>query len=240
MNLLGTGHHALWATPLSVFRWEEAPAVQALLVRVLQALRVGHEARSGVDTSLPRSAFFASDDDLVQRIQLPEWQRLLRFIVQSVGEAAKQANAGVWPVEGLDLQVAIEGMWFQISRGGAFHDVHTHGNCSWSGVYCVQVDPPQQRARHPAWGAHNGVTRFYGPRFERLGGAHMDAGNAYLQAAHVDVEPVEGQLVVFPAWLPHQAMPYDGEAERIIISFNASVHVRSGGDRLPGQAYAAR
>lgn len=240
LETLDQGHHALWATPLSVFHWDEADSVQPLLVRVLQTLRLAQETQRGSDLAAPRSAFFASDDDLIQRVQLPEWQRLLRFIVHSVGEAAKQANAGAWPAQGLDLQVAIEGMWFQISRGGAFHDVHTHGNCSWSGVYCVQVDPPERRARHPAWGAHNGVTRFYGPRFERLGGAHMDAGNAYLQSAHVDVEPVPGQLVVFPAWLPHQAMPYDGDAERIIISFNASLHVRGGGDRLPGQAYAAR
>jgi hypothetical protein len=96
----------------------------------------------------------------------------------------------------------------------------------------VQVDTGAQRAAHPLLGATNGVTRFYGPHFNHLGGAHMDFGNAYLQSAHLDIEPVAGQLVVFPSWLPHQAMPYDGETERIIVSFNASVHAASGSDQL--------
>ncbi len=84
------------------------------------------------------------------------------------------------------------------------------------------------------YGASNGVTRFYGPPFAHLGGAHVDLGNAYLQPPHVDVEPVPGQLVIFPAWLAHQALPYAGTAERIIVSFNASAHAGGSSDRLHG------
>ncbi len=115
-------------------------------------------------------------------------------------------------------------MWFQCSNEGAFHDVHTHGNCTWSGVYVVQVDDPETRVRHPVYGATNGITRFYGPPFAALGGAYVDIANAYLQSPHRDVEPVPGQLTIFPSWLARQALPYAGEADRIIISFNASVH----------------
>jgi hypothetical protein len=31
----------------------------------------------------------------------------------------------------------------------------------------------------------------------------------------------EGDLVLFPAFLPHKAMPYAGELDGIIVSFNA-------------------
>jgi hypothetical protein len=99
------------------------------------------------------------------------------------------------------------------------------------------VDPPEQRSAHPVLGAANGVTRFYGPHFNRLGGAAMDFGNAYLQNAHLDVEPVPGQLVVFPSWLPHQAMPYHGTTDRVIVSFNVSVHAAGGSDQLHGYAH---
>ena len=71
----------------------------------------------------------------------------------------------------------------------------------------------------------------------RLGGAAMDFGNAYLQNAHLDIEPVPGQLVVFPSWLPHQAMPYHGSADRVIVSFNVSVHAAGGSDQLHGYAH---
>ncbi|MCU0774874.1 MAG: 2OG-Fe(II) oxygenase family protein [Ideonella sp.] len=235
---LPPGHHALWPTPLGVHRWPDADAVNPLLVRVFGALRATQAAArasagQAADASLP---FFASDDDLLQRIQLPEWQALVRWLVGCLRDTVKEANRHAWPSEGLDLQVAIEGLWFQVANRGAFHDVHTHGNCSWSGVYCVQVDPPEARTAHPAWGVSNGATRFYGPPFATLGGAHVDAGNAYLLPPHVEVEPVPGQLVLFPSWLAHQALPYDGALDRVIVSFNASVH-RAGGDRM--HRYAA-
>jgi hypothetical protein len=96
----------------------------------------------------------------------------------------------------------------------------------------VQVDPQERRVSHPTYGPANGVTRFFGPRFERLGGARIDMGNAYLQDAHLDFDPVPGQLLIFPSWLAHQALPYGGEQERVIISFNASVHAAQGSNQL--------
>jgi hypothetical protein len=44
-------------------------------------------------------------------------------------------------------------------------------------------------------------------------------------------------LVVFPSWLPHQALPYAGKTDRIIVSFNASVHAASGSDQLHTYAH---
>jgi hypothetical protein len=233
--MLAPGLHALWPTPIGVHRLPGADELNPLLVRIFGALRAQQEKGE------PRP-FFASGDDLLQRIRLPEWQDFARFAVESLRDTVTQANRAAWPAEGaaqgLPLQLAIDGMWFQVSNRGAFHDVHTHGNCSWSAVYCVQVDPEHRRVRHPTYGAANGVTRFYGPPFGHLGGAHVDLGNAYLQPPHVDVAPQPGQLVLFPAWLAHQALPYDGEIDRVIVSFNASVHAAQGGDRLHGYAAA--
>jgi hypothetical protein len=227
---LAPGFHGLWPTPVGVHRFAQADELNPLLVRVFGALRA---MAGGAERP-----FFASDDDLLHRVKLPEWQDFVRFLVESLRDTVSQANAAAWGPGARDLRVAIEGLWFQFSRGGAMHDVHTHGNCSWSGVYCVQVDPPAVRIAHPVHGALHGVTRFYGPPFARLGGAHVDLGNAYLQPPHVDIDPVPGQLVVFPSWLAHQAMPYEGQAERVIVSFNASVHAAAGGDRLHGYAAA--
>jgi len=56
-----------------------------------------------------------------------------------------------------------------------------------------------------------------------LGGAHMDMGNAFMQQATLDITPEAGDLVVFPAFLPHKAMPYAGDKDRIIVSFNARI-----------------
>jgi hypothetical protein len=218
------GTHGLWPTPVGIHRYADAGTLNPLLV---EAFAQGREAQQRQRGEEP-GPFFASDDDLLHRVKIPEWQDFVRFIVASLGETVKQANATAWGGQEMKLRVDIEGMWFQCSRAGAFHDVHTHGNCSWSSAYIVQIDEPEQRAAHPVYGAANGVTRLYGPSFQALGGAYVDLGNAYLQPPSVDIEPLAGQLLLFPSWLAHQAMPYDGDKERVIISFNASVHGAEG------------
>jgi hypothetical protein len=226
---MDAGFYGLWPTPIGLHRYPDAATLNPLLVEAFAQGRAAQERARGVEPG----PFFASDDDLLNRIKLPEWQDFVRFLVSSLGETVKNANAEAWGGRELELKVGIEGMWFQISSAGAFHDVHTHGNCSWSSAYIVQVDDPQQRAAHPVYGAANGVTRLYGPNFSALGGAFVDVGNAYLQPPSLDIEPLAGQLLLFPSWLAHQAMPYDGEKDRVIISFNASVHAAQG-DQLHG------
>lgn len=213
-----------WPVPLAVHRFERAAEVNDVLARVFLAMRA-------TDPQAPAGRFYASADDLLRRIDLPEFQALLQFIAASIQATAQQANAGVWPAGRHGLQLELTGVWFQIQNGAAFHDIHTHGNCSWSGVYYVQIDPPAQRQAHPELGALNGATRFYSPMFPLLGGAHIDMGNAFLQQATLDVSPNEGDLVLFPAFLPHKAMPYAGERDRIIVSFNAQIRA-PGGDQL--------
>ncbi len=213
-----------WPVPLAVHSYGRAAQANPLLARIFTAMRA-------TDADAAAGRFYASADDLLRRVQLPEFQDLVQFIARSIQATVQQANAGLWPQGRHDLQLEIVGMWFQIQNGATFHDVHTHGNCSWSGVYYVQIDPVHERARHPDFGALNGATRFYSPMFPLLGGAHIDLGNAFLQQATLDVTPQEGELVLFPAFLPHKAMPYVGERDRIIVSFNAQIRA-PGGNQL--------
>ena len=52
--------------------------------------------------------------------------------------------------------------------------------------------------------------------------------NAWLQRATFDMPPQEGQLVLFPSLLAHKAMPYAGERDRIVVSFNAQIRSPDG------------
>lgn len=226
MTLPADPLHPLWATPIGIHHWPEAAEANPLLARAFLGMRA-------TDPNADMSAsFYASADNLLNRIQIPEWQSFIRFVVDGLRQTVVLANQGVWLTASPGMRIGLEGIWFQTANRGVHHDVHTHGNCSWSGVYCVQVDATETREKHPAFGVQNGITRFYGPHFNRLGGAHMDFGNAYLQQAHVDIEPLPGQLIIFPSWLPHQAMPYGGDTDRIIVSFNASIHSDTGNDQI--------
>lgn len=210
-----------WPVPLAVHRFEQGAQVNAVLARVFTAMRA-------TDAAAPAGHFYASPDDLLRRVDLPEFRALVQFIASAIQTTAQQANAGLWPPGRHNLQLELMGVWFQIQNGATFHDIHTHGNCSWSGVYYVQIDPLAQRQAHADYGALNGATRFYSPMFPLLGGAHIDMGNAYLQQATLDVTPQEGELVLFPSFLPHKAMPYVGERDRIIVSFNAQIRAPEG------------
>jgi hypothetical protein len=216
-TLTRSGYQSLWPTPLSVSHYPDAIQANELLVRVFKAMRISDSEAD------PSAEFYSSSDDLMQRVELPEFHQLFSFIAESLQKTIKAVNAHVWPAK-LSLKLEIAGSWFQIQNHGAFHDIHSHGNCSWSGVYYVQLDPPEQRRQHKVLGALNGMTRFYGPYQNLLGGAYMDMGNAYLQQPHFDVSPEAGMLVLFPSYLNHKAMPYDGVNDRIIISFNAQIH----------------
>lgn len=213
---------AHWPVPMATHRFSEAAEVNTVLARVFTVMRATDPDYQ------PGRSFYASSDDLLVRVDLPEFAALIRFIAQALQSTVKQANAGVWPQGRHGLRLELTGVWFQIQNGDAFHDIHTHGNCSWSGVYYVQIDSQQVRARHAELGALNGATRFYSPMFALLGGAHMDMGNSWLQEATLDVAPQEGDLVLFPAFLAHKAMPYRGEKDRIVVSFNAQIHAAQG------------
>jgi uncharacterized protein (TIGR02466 family) len=215
----------LWPTPILVKKFEGSGPVNAELVQLFYQ---EVQARGGL-----RGNVYSSSDDLLERYQSPALHSLFGFVSSCVFEVAQAMNAPLWQRLGAGkLQMHVVGAWFQIQNRYGFHDIHNHGNCSWSGVYYVQIDPVEKRRQHPALGVLNGITRFYSQGLNLLGGAHMDMGNTYMQQSTFDVTPEEGVLVVFPSWLLHKAMPYDGEKDRIIISFNAQIH-GEGGNKGP-------
>jgi len=80
--------HPLWCTPLGVHQFAQAETVNEVLVRVFQTMRATDPQ---ADTS---KAFYASRDDLLNRIRLSEWEQLVRFIVDSVRKTVVLANQG--------------------------------------------------------------------------------------------------------------------------------------------------
>lgn len=189
-------------------------------------LRAMKQARAASPT--PDAVPWVSADDVHLRARArggsSAVRELLRLCAGAVHQVARDANARAW--EGIDdnaVSVEIVGAWWQVTNGFGRHDVHNHGNCSWSGVTYIDVDPDAARTTHPVLGAENGVTRLYGPHLPRLGGAAMDLGAAWMQDVHLDVAPAPGAVVVWPSFLLHQQLPYDGARDRVVLAFNARV-----------------
>ena len=209
--------HNLWPTP--ILR-KKLPQHQALNSQLAELFYEHRRVNDKVN-----AAVYSSSDDLLSRYNEPSLNQLFKFISDSVFEIASAVNAPFWQhSRSSKMSMNVVGAWFQIQNGHGFHEMHNHGNCSWSGVYYVQVDDQKTRESHPTLGAMNGITRFYGHHVDVIGGGYMDSGNHYLQSTSFDSQPEAGVLVVFPSHLKHMALPYEGDKDRIIVSFNAQVH----------------
>lgn len=107
--------------------------------------------------------------------------------------------------------------WYHVTRFGGFHASHNHPMASWSGVYCV--DPGDTPDGYP----DSGVLSLHNPH--AMANMFIDASNAKLAhpygSAGYGIHFKAGDLVLFPAWLWHQAMPYFGTRPRITAAFNA-------------------
>lgn len=208
--------HQLWPTTVLTKRFAHHQKVNPELLDLFYQHR-DNERRSPAQS-------YASNDDLLEKY--PEHtalQELADFIRAGVFEVSKEANASCWQ-QNDRVKIDITGLWFQIANGYAFHEIHTHGNCSWSGVYYVRSGDSTSSPELLQQGIEpNGITRFYGPHMEHMAGGHGDYGNYYLHESSWDSFPRDGGLAIFPAHLKHMAFPYNGKEDRVIVSFHAQV-----------------
>ena len=143
------------------------------------------------------------------------YQDLMGFISQGFIEMASKANE----TERKDLKfnkenlkVAINDSWFIDYKKGGFVLPHTHPRCSWNCVYYVQVGDDANPT--------NGSTFFQKSRPEN----HTnDFGSKYNEQTMLKLKPSEGKLVIWPQYVSHGSMPYEGDQNRIIVSANAVI-----------------
>ncbi len=93
----------------------------------------------------------------------------------------------------------IHSSWFEYSKPGNYHNIHTHGAYGYSAVCFVKFDNNTHTA-----------TNFVSPFLSFLDGNILD------YTPKVD----EGSIIFFPSSIPHYTNPNNSEKERVILSFN--------------------
>ena len=111
--------------------------------------------------------------------------------------------------------VKINNMWAIINTGGAANLRHQHGNSTISGAYYV-------RAPHKC-----GDIVFYDPRPAPVYSHPNIKAPNFLNAQVNGISPKEGALVLFPSYLDHSVNENLSNDERIVISFNIIVQMKS-------------
>lgn len=205
----------VWETRMFSVNYPDHQQHQQALLAAIEKIRLQQdEAIASYVAPTAKHQLFESSLDLLEQPD-NSLQELKQFLEDMLSTVAQAVNEEYWP-PGAMGQASIVESWFHVTENGGYHDTHSHPNCSWCGIYYVAAGECDIEQR-------NGVNRFYDPRH----GAdqYLDAGTAYLNATGTwDFAPQEGQVVIFPSYLKHAAMPYFGSQARVVIAFNSQVN----------------
>ncbi len=203
-----------FAVPMAVVRLAE----QEVLNRRLRELFLEREAKGDLYAN-PEPRVKRNRTLFESRFDLFEWpeacvQELKNFCLGQLYQLFGSLN-GYQPQQLQQMHFGLEA-WFHITRGGGYFAAHNHPNHSWSGVDCVQHDGDDPDS-------DSGKLCFLNPNL--ASNMYVDAANVRLQrpfsGAPLRFRLEPGQLVLFPSWLLHEVMPYEGNSERITVAFNA-------------------
>lgn len=205
-----------WATQMFALNHpDHAELREALLERIYQRRS---EQSTPIDSEVATTAKHALYESTLDFLHDPHPAviQLRNFLEDMLSTIATAVNEPYWP-EGAQGKATITESWYHVTGNGGYHDAHSHPNCSWCGIYYLDAGGCDIETR-------NGTNRFYDPRF--CADQYLDAGTAYINGnGFWDFQPSDGQIVVFPSYLKHSALPYFGDADRVIIAFNSTVEL---------------
>ncbi len=146
----------------------------------------------------------------------PCLKKIAELVLDSVGSISKFIAPNI---DLNDFKMNGSG-WININQKGSLHFPHTHQGSIFSGVFYVKV--PIINKQDTTDINKPGFIEFIDPRNDVTSFARFvpefEESLAFKQ--QMLIEPKEGVLLVFPAWLKHWVYPNTSNEERISISFN--------------------
>ena len=143
--------------------------------------------------------FQLTDQNSIQQKFALEMQKYVLNVFQNYGWKTKDKN------------IRIKEMWAIINKKGDFNVVHTHPNCYLSAAYYVKATKNCGRFQVES---PNIARRNYFPEI-------ANKNELNVEVAGLEVE--EGDLFIFPGYLPHKVGINQSEEDRIVISFNVDI-----------------
>ena len=143
-------------------------------------------------------------------MQENEPKNFIKFILPAIEQVITDMN---W--EKQKQSININNMWAIINTGGSANLRHQHGNSTISGAYYVRA--PKK----------SGDIVFYDPRPAPVYTYPKALKPNLLNAQINGINPKEGVLVLFPSYLDHSVNENLSNEERIVISFNITIQVKT-------------
>ena len=114
-----------------------------------------------------------------------------------------------WKTE--NKQIQIKSMWAIINKKEDFNVVHSHPNSLLSAAYYVKA--PKNCGRFQVENPNN-IKKHITPEL---------ANENDLNVLLAGIEISEGDLIIFPGYLPHKVAKNESDEDRIVISFNVDI-----------------
>ena len=112
--------------------------------------------------------------------------------------------------EWLDRKPRLGNMWANINYQGGYNRPHVHPNSLFSGVYYIKASN----------GCGNLVCNDPRPGIQTVMPSRKNGQPPKHLWREVHLEPREGRIIMFPAWLWHCVEPNESNDIRISVSFN--------------------
>jgi uncharacterized protein (TIGR02466 family) len=132
-----------------------------------------------------------------------------RFAIIVQKYILKVFNNNGWKTENKNIR--IKEMWAIINKNGDFNILHTHPNCYLSAAYYVKA--PEKCGKFQIENPNIAKKNFY-PEIKRK-------NELNLKVAGIEIE--EGDLLIFPGYLPHKVSTNESNEDRVVISFNVDI-----------------
>lgn len=204
----------VWTTPLYVTQMPDHDFLKDALLAAIYEQKAAQT--TAIESRIAPKAKHALHESTLDFLDLADANIMeaKRTLEELILEIAASVNQAFWP-EDMEVDAHIIESWYHVTQKGGYHDAHSHPNCSWCGIYYLE---PGDAATE----GNGGLNRFYDPRVNAE--HYADPGTAYLGGHGVwDFVPTEGQIVIFPSYLKHSALPYFGEKDRVVIAFNSII-----------------
>lgn len=145
------------------------------------------------------TSFYSRD----QLFSDPAFSNLVKFIYTVAHDYGQRQY---WDLQNYSL--VMTQLWCNINPKNSFHRDHIHPYSQISGVIYLQCDDS------------NPAISLKDPRAGRWMLPSPVAQNRPENMLYASVPPVEGKLLMFPAWLEHGVPQNQAETERISMSYN--------------------
>jgi uncharacterized protein (TIGR02466 family) len=128
--------------------------------------------------------------------------------LKKLNEYIKQIFIAILSEYNIHAKPIINSMWVNINKKHGFNHLHIHSDCWYSGILFVD------------WGTNSGDLMLVDPR---PGMELNDYHQKINPNSNVVIHPKTGDLILFPAWLPHLIEPNQNDIPAFCISFNVEL-----------------